>query len=860
MLRSDRQTLKLHVEKGDFLQIACPHTSLPGRGGRGPDWLPNAYRSRLILLLFRTSYWPSPIQNACTVAIVRLYIILAITVVHWDKVYYKCFRTTVNRKGPCMHPRRLALPLLLLVFLATSARLDARQSTPSRPEPLCFPGVPDIVDCIEPLFRSYWERNGGLPVFGYPTGPALPEETTGAVRTVQPFERVRLEAHPDAPAPYTVQLGRLGAERLAQLNRAPGPAVAPAGGCRFFAPTGHNVCGAFRIYWEAHGLDLSDQGISERESLALLGLPLTEAAVEVNSSGDRVLTQWFERVRLEQHGDSAAEARVLQGLLGVETEAALTPVAPRPGFVEVQGDKLVQQGQPIFLKGTNYYPAAHPWSYMWTRWDGPLVARELLRARRELGINTVRALVPYRYQEGWTDRAGNLRPEMLDRLREFVQIAGGYQIKVIVTLFDWHDSVAAAGSAAEEADLRYLRTIVDAFKDDDRVLAWDLHNEPDNYPNWGAGRGAEVVDWLGRMADATRAIDRRHPLTVGVGRHTSLWLPAPNGRTIADISDIISVHNYDAANFVPMIEAVRARTAKPLLLEEFGWASGPECRGLYFDEPTQLYMYRQALKLADRNDLVGMLGWWLQDPPATLSDSADENGHFGLYRRDGRPKPAIGPFRDLRVPALPSSTMSARELTVVPPPAVPPVYQPLVFDDGLVILESFKHFWNFFGGEAVFGRPLTLAYRDQAGKLVQYFQRARFELNESEHVQPIDPDWAEGQTPEVYLDRVHLTPLGEQAAVGRTFARVADPRRAEVRYFPQTGHTLSGAFRALWETRGEIFFGPPISEAFDEVIDGRRTRVQYFTHWRFEQAGDGPVRLTTLGEDALRTRQCPRPY
>ncbi len=572
------------------------------------------------------------------------------------------------------------------------------------------------------------------------------------------------------------------------------------------------------------------------------------------------MTQWFERARLEDHSTQTPTSPILQGLLDLEVQTALTPRPAQPGFVEVQGDKLVQQGHPVTLKGMNYYPAAHPWGLMWLEWDGPAVAQELARARRELGINVVRALVPYRQVEGWTDDRGNVRPEMLDRLRQFVQLAGQQQLKVIVTLFDWHFTIPAAGTVEEQYDLKYLRTIVDAFKDDDRVLAWDLHNEPDNYPIWQGGQAAQFVDWLGRMADATRAIDRHHPLTIGVGKLESLWQPAPDGRTIASISDIVSFHGYDAARFAPMLAEARSRTSKPLLLEEFGWPTGPDCRGPYFDEPSQLYLYRKANQISTSPGLIGMLSWWYQDPPPLLSYGADENGHYGLYRLDGTAKPAIGPFRANRVPALPSLVASSYALTVAPPRVVDPREKPIVFDDGMVLSGSFMHFWNFFGGEAVFGRPITLAYRDPSGKLVQYFQRARFELNESEHVKPIDLDWAEGQTPEVYLDRVHLTPLGQQALAGRALERVADPGAPGVRYFPQTGHTLGAPFRALWETHGEIFFGPPLSEVFVETLDGRPTRVQYFTNFRFEQEGNGPIRLGLLGEDALKTRQCPRPY
>jgi hypothetical protein len=759
-----------------------------------------------------------------------------------------------------MFLRLLALVPLLLPLIAS---FTDRHAQPS-PQQICFPGVPGIGDCIDAAFRDFWTRNGGLPVFGYPVASALPDETERGPRTSQHFERYRLELHADVPAPYTVQLGRLGAERLSQLGRAPTPAVRSASGCRFFSQTGHNICGAFLTYWRGHGLELGDRGMSERESLALLGLPLTEPAWEVNSAGDRVLTQWFERARLEDHSGT-----ILQGLLNVEAQTALTPPPPQAGFVAVVGNRLEQRGQPIILKGTNYYPAEHPWGHMWTEWDGPAVDRDLARARRELGINVVRVLVPYRTSEGWTDGKGNIPPQMLDRLRQFIQIAGQHQLKVIVTLFDWHDSIAAAGTLEESYDLLYLRTIVDAFKADDRVLAWDLHNEPDNYGSWLEGKAPAVVDWLSRMAEAIRALDPHHAITVGVGRYDSLWQAGPNGRTIADISDIVSVHEYTPGNLTTIAEAIRSRTTKPVLLEEFGWASGPACRNiffdrryqlyLYYDEPSQHEVYRRALGIAANNGFVGVVGWWLQDPPATLPYSVDEQGHYGLYRRDGSAKPALAAFRTLRVPVLPSTTTSAYHLTTVQYPPLPQAHQPRTFADGIVLRGDFKYFWDFFGGEPVFGRPLTLAERDHRGMIVQYFERARFELNEEDDLPPLDPLWPEGQTPQIYLDRVHLTPLGQQALGDQPAPRVADPAQPGVRYFPQTGHTLRGAFRAHWETHGERFYGPPISEEFDEIHNGQRIRVQYFTNWRFEQRGDGSIQYTPLGKDLLKTRKCPTP-
>jgi hypothetical protein len=56
-------------------------------------------------------------------------------------------------------------------------------------------------------FKSYWERNGGLPIFGYP----ISEEFTENDRTVQYFERARFEWHPEhRGTQYEILLGHLG--------------------------------------------------------------------------------------------------------------------------------------------------------------------------------------------------------------------------------------------------------------------------------------------------------------------------------------------------------------------------------------------------------------------------------------------------------------------------------------------------------------------------------------------------------------------------------------------------------------------------------------------------------------------------
>ncbi len=88
---------------------------------------------------------------------------------------------------------------------------------------------PQTGHTLQEPFLSYWQRNGGLPVYGYPISEAFSEKspTDGKVYQVQYFERNRLEYHPEAKGtPYEIQLGLLGKEFYGRVygNASPPPA------------------------------------------------------------------------------------------------------------------------------------------------------------------------------------------------------------------------------------------------------------------------------------------------------------------------------------------------------------------------------------------------------------------------------------------------------------------------------------------------------------------------------------------------------------------------------------------------------------------------------------------------------------
>src|SRR5918912_4402515 len=92
----------------------------------------------------------------------------------------------------------------LRIALALCALLVTGGSTAhAKTEQRCFP---ETGQCISGRFRAYWEQNGGLAVFGYPTTPAV-QNNDPSINTkglVQWFERARFEQHPENVPPYEV--------------------------------------------------------------------------------------------------------------------------------------------------------------------------------------------------------------------------------------------------------------------------------------------------------------------------------------------------------------------------------------------------------------------------------------------------------------------------------------------------------------------------------------------------------------------------------------------------------------------------------------------------------------------------------
>lgn len=463
----------------------------------------------------------------------------------------------------------------------------------------------------------------------------------------------------------------------------------------YITQTGHNVADVFWRYLNQQGQVSTPEGTLRTEKLFdwvyLMGYPISEpywTKVTVGGKNYPALVQLFQRRTLTYIAEMPDGWQVQMGNVGQHyyewrygqsgaasggngsqpgPRATATPVPPPGAYVTIEGDQFIYAGAPIKLKGTNYWLSDAPFSGTWASWNGPKVYEELKKAQA-LGVNVIRIGIPFDHGDTmdvvWDSdqEMGKVNIWIQRQMTQVLQIASTLGMKVIFTLFEWYDEQPKQGSRDERPNITYLEGVVLPFANDDRVLAWDLRNEPDFYDRWASGDPDRVIEWLDRMAKAVRHLDKKHPITVGLGDYRNFWLEDKRGRSVLDFVDFVSLHCYDAHALPAQVEALRARTDKPIIVEEMGWPTSPGDQpardGALFDESTQNYFYTEMLDEAKSLDLAGIVQWTLFDfAPRTTSTVANFEEHFGLFRLDGSAKPAAEIFKSgFTARVLPSLT------------------------------------------------------------------------------------------------------------------------------------------------------------------------------------------------------------
>jgi hypothetical protein len=227
-----------------------------------------------------------------------------------------------------------------------------------------------------------------------------------------------------------------------------------------------------------------------------------------------------------------------------------------------------------WLVGSNYIPAtAINELEMWQAdtFDPQRIDKELGWAE-SIGLNTMRVFL---HDLLWKQDPDGFKK----RLDVFLEIAAKHHIRPLFVLFDscwdphpqlgkqrepragvhnsgWMQSpgAKALGDPAEYPRLEaYVKGIVGAFAKDNRVLGWDVWNEPDN-GNDSSSADREVRDkaklvlaLLPKAFEWAREVSPTQPLTSGVwkGDWSSPEKLGPMEKIQLELSDVISFHNYD---------------------------------------------------------------------------------------------------------------------------------------------------------------------------------------------------------------------------------------------------------------------------------------------------------------------------
>lgn len=259
-----------------------------------------------------------------------------------------------------------------------------------------------------------------------------------------------------------------------------------------------------------------------------------------------------------------------------------------------------------WLRGFNYLPrTAVNWTEMWQQdtFDPACIAQELQWAA-EVGYNTLRTNLPFVVWQH--DRDG-----LMARIEDFLNICQRAGIKVMLTLMDdcgfsgdhpfigqqkqpvagLHNSQAAASPGRNIVMQPYLwgqiehyiKDIIGHFAHDERIVIWDLYNEPTNRMIFTlTGEYAfdsALEEYSHQLMEKAfiwaRGINPVQPLTVGawhIANILDLSAPIyqhPTDQRALELSDIISFHAYVPLDLMKKTISILKKYNRPMLCTEW---------------------------------------------------------------------------------------------------------------------------------------------------------------------------------------------------------------------------------------------------------------------------------------------------
>ena len=361
-----------------------------------------------------------------------------------------------------------------------------------------------------------------------------------------------------------------------------------------------------RFYLNGHGLELSAEERFSGDTAEAL-IPVPDAAL------------WSPAA------PNLYELRVELRQAGVVLDAYTLPIGIRT--VEVVGDKLLLNGQPIYLTGFGRHE------------DFPVVGRGLLppvivkdyALMQWIGANSFRTS-HYPYSEQMLALA--------DRLG-FLVIAE----TPAVGLYFREDGL----ERRRELCSQYVRELVVRDKNHPSVIMWSIANEPHSKP-------PEAKPFFRQLYDEAHELDATRPVTlvstVGLAEEAFefcdvLCLNRYNGwyAQSGDITEGMRLLSDD-------LDAIHQKYGKPLMLTEFG---ADAVSGMHAQPPEMFSEEYQAEIIARTIELLRQKSYVIGEHVWNMCDFKTSQGivrpgalnHKGVFTRDRRPKLAAHRLREL---------------------------------------------------------------------------------------------------------------------------------------------------------------------------------------------------------------------
>lgn len=235
-----------------------------------------------------------------------------------------------------------------------------------------------------------------------------------------------------------------------------------------------------------------------------------------------------------------------------------------------------------WVAGCNFIPSsAINQLEMWQKesFDPATIDRELGFAEG-IGLNAMRVFLHH--------LAWEIDPEgFKKRVNEYLTIADKHHIKTIFVFFDdvWDENYSAgkqrdpkpgvhnSGWIRDPGKLfyetnpaviatleKYVKDMLTTFKNDQRVLLWDLYNEPGN-----SGYKSKSLFLLSRIFSWGKQVNPDQPLSAGVWARELTEL---NTYQLAN-SDVITYHNYDDEKVHAQVIDSLKNYGRPLICTEY---------------------------------------------------------------------------------------------------------------------------------------------------------------------------------------------------------------------------------------------------------------------------------------------------